>query len=127
MICPSCGTEVPETSLFCSQCGNHLTRPRASDQLPAESSKAIRFINVGSVLFGFGLIVALGGAVAPFLACVVGGASSIGCYSVTRFYATSLPIIVILGIAVLSLGLGMMVAAPRNLRKEAAKIGDPSA
>ena len=124
MICPSCGTEVPATSLFCSQCGNHLTRPRGSEQLPAESSKAIRYINVGSILFGFGLILALGGAVAPFLACVVGGASSIGCYSVTRFYATSLPLIVILGIAMFSLGLGMMIAAPRNLRKAGPAMGD---
>jgi len=127
MICPSCGTEVPETSLFCSQCGNHLTRPRSSDQMPAESSKAIRFVNVGSILFGFGLIVALGGAVAPFLACVIGGASSIGCYSVTRFYATSLPLIVILGIAMFSLGLGMMLAAPRSLRKAAAGMGEQGA
>ena len=127
MICPSCGTEVPPTSLFCSQCGNHLTRPRPADQLPAESSKAIRYVNVGSILFGFGLIVAIGGAVAPFLACIVGGPSSIGCNSVTRFYATSLPLVVILGIAIFSLGLGMMIAAPRNLRKGAAGIGDRSA
>jgi len=124
MICPSCGTEVPAASLFCAQCGNHLTRPRAADQLPAESSKAIRFVNVGSILFGFGLIVALGGAVAPFLACIVAGASSVGCLSVTRFYATSLPLVVILGIAIFSLGLGMMIAAPRNLRKGAAGMGE---
>jgi hypothetical protein len=117
VICPACRTEVSASSFFCPNCGNHLTKPRPLDQLPIGTGKAIRQINTGSLLFGFGLVVAIGGAVAPFVACILGGPSSMGCYSVTRFYATSLPIVVSLGITVFALGLGMMIAAPRNLPK----------
>ena len=122
MICPSCKAEVPAGSLYCFQCGNHLTRPRPVEQLPFESRRAIRFINIGSILFGFGLVVALGSTVLPFLACDIGGASSMGCYASTRFYATSLPVVVSLGITVFSFGLGMIVAAPRHLGKGGEKL-----
>jgi hypothetical protein len=123
MLCPSCKTEVPEGSFFCLQCGNRLTQPRPVEQLPVESRRAIRFRNAGSILLGFGLVVALGSTVLPFLACALGGAPSIGCYAVSRFYATSLPIVVSLGIVVFALGLGMMISAPKNLPKRLDEMG----
>jgi hypothetical protein len=122
MICPACKAEIPASSLYCFQCGNHLTTPRHIVELPAESLRAIRFINIGSILCGFGLVVALSSTALPFLGCAIGGAGSIGCYASMKFYETSLPIVVTLGVAVFLCGLGMMMDAPRLLSKTAEKL-----
>lgn len=115
--CPSCRRGVPADSIYCPRCGNHLGRPRPLEELPQESRSAIRLGRTGSLLFGFGLVVALAGAVIPFLACDVGGEHSLGCFSATSFFATSLPLVVGIGIGVFGLGLGMMFAAPQRVRK----------
>ena len=40
MICPHCGSVIPDNSAFCAQCGARLAEPQQDGAPAAESAKA---------------------------------------------------------------------------------------